>query len=285
MMNRNELPGSVVTDKLLTDIDRERNDPDKGLQARNLRAARLYAILKGMGYSGVHIGGHNIKYDQVMDIILQGEALASQWTSLIRHFDYPLPDGFYYYERDPDTGLNREKPVERRHRPDESGGEGAYLFARFIHQLLYEPGKNLYGMMKILCNKVQGSGMEGVFHRLEHLVKVALFDCRDCGDCALIDVAYLCPMSQCPKNQRNGSCGGSFQGWCEVYPGKRRCIYVRAYDRLQRHGGEGQLEEDITPPCNWDLYQSSSWINYYLGKDHASRRQDAESAAHQSRGE
>jgi len=94
MMNRNDLPGSVVTDKLLADIDGERNDPDKGEKARILRAARLYAILKGMGYSGVHIGGHNVKYEQVEEIIRQGEALTSQWTSLIKHFDYPIDGGF-----------------------------------------------------------------------------------------------------------------------------------------------------------------------------------------------
>ena len=74
MMNNNELPGSVVTDKLLAELDKERSDSDKGEGARILRAARMYAILKGMGYSGVHIGGHNIKYEQVEKIISQGEA-------------------------------------------------------------------------------------------------------------------------------------------------------------------------------------------------------------------
>ena len=115
MMNRNELPGSVVTDKLLAELDRERNDPDKGEGARILRAARMYAIMKGMGFSGVHIGGHNIKYEQVQEIIRQGEALTSQWTDLIRHFDYSIPGGFYYFEHDPNTGLNREKPTKRSH--------------------------------------------------------------------------------------------------------------------------------------------------------------------------
>jgi len=105
MMNRNDLPGSVVTDELLARIDQERNDPDKGESARILRAARLYAILKGMGYSGVHIGGHNIKYEQVEQIISQGEALVAQWPDLIKYFDYPIPDGFYYYERDVGNGF------------------------------------------------------------------------------------------------------------------------------------------------------------------------------------
>jgi len=272
MMNRNDLPGSVVTDKLLADLDRERNDPDKGQGARILRAARMYAILKGMGFSGVHIGGHNIKYEQVDAIIDMGESLTSQWKDLVQYFDYPIDDGFYYYEKDPETGLNREVPVKPVDQLSDVKIGCSYGFSRFFHRLMYEPGKNLYGFMKRLCGKVQGTKMGGPFHKMEHLTKVALFDCRDCGDCALIDVAYLCPMSQCPKNQRNGACGGSYKGWCEVYPGKRHCIYVRAYARLKKYGEEGQLSREIVPPCNWDLYQTSSWINYYQGKDHTSQK-------------
>ena len=271
MMNRNDLPGSVVTDKLLVELEREQNDPDKGVNARFLRAARMYAILKGMGFNGVHIGGHNIKYEQVEEIIHQGEALVPQWADLIRHFDYPIPGGFYYFERDPETGLNSEKATERQNEPPDAGLECSYGFSRAVHNILLEPGKNLYGIMKSICRTIEGTKMEGIFHKLEHLTKVVLYDCRDCGDCALIDLAYVCPMSQCPKNQRNGACGGSFEGWCEVYPGKKKCIYVRAYARLKKNREEKQLEKDIVPPCNWDLYQSSSWINYYLGKDHTSK--------------
>lgn len=272
MMNRNDLPGSVVTDKLLADLDRERNDPDKGQGARILRAARMYAILKGMGFNGVHIGGHNIKYEQVDAIIDMGESLTSQWKDLVRYFDYPIDGGFYYYEKDPEGGLNREVPVKLVDQLSDVKIGCSYGFSRFFHQLMYEPGRNLYGFMKRLCSKVQGTKMEGPFHKMEHLTKVTLFDCRDCGDCALIDVAYLCPMSQCPKNQRNGACGGSYKGWCEVYPEKRHCIYVRAYARLKKHGEERELSREIVPPCNWDLYQTSSWINYYQGKDHTSQK-------------
>ena len=272
MMNRNDLPGSVVTDKLLAQLDRERNDPDKGEGARILRAARMYAVLKGMGYSGVHIGGHNIKYEQVLEIIRQGETLASQWTDFVRHFDYPIPGGFYYFEHDANTGLNLETLTKRQSRPLDVEIECSYGFSRFFHELMFEPKKKLYSVMKGFSGKVAGTKMESIFHKLEHLTKVLLFDCKDCGDCALIDVAYLCPMSQCPKNQRNGACGGSFEGWCEVYPGKKRCVYVRAYARLKKHGEEAQLEEGVVPPCNWDLYQTSSWINFYLGKDHTSKK-------------
>lgn len=275
MMNRNDLPGSVVTDKLLVELDRERNDPDKGEGARILRAARLYAVLKGMGFAGVHIGGHNIKYEQVKEIIRQGEALVPQWPDLVLYFDYPIPGGFYYYECDPETGLNRETPVKRQDRPLDAAIESTYGFSRLFHKLMFEPEKKLYGAMKNLCRIVEGSKVEGLFHKLEHWTKVVLFDCKDCGDCALIDLAYLCPMSQCPKNERNGACGGSFEGWCEVYPGKKKCVYVRAYARLKKRREEKQLEKCCVPPCNWDLYQTSSWINFYLGKDHTSKRQSS----------
>ena len=276
MMNRNELPGSVVSDKLLAEIDQERNAPDKGTGARMLRAARLYAIMKGMGFSGVHIGGHNIKYEQVEEIIARGEELVAQWPELFRYFDYPLENGFYYYERDPATGLNKEHPVERSTRPPAAKVEGIYGVSNFVHHVMFEPGEKCYGFMQWLCGKAAGGQGEAVLHKMEHLTKVILYDCRDCGDCALIDLAYVCPMSQCPKKQRNGACGGSFQGWCEVYPGQRLCAYVRAYARLKSKGKESQLEENILPPCNWDLYRTSSWINFYLGKDHHAKKQEVQ---------
>ncbi len=273
MMNRNELPGSVVTDKLLAEIDRERTAPDKGVAARILRAARLYAILKGMGYDGVHIGGHNVRYEQVLEIIEQGEALIPRWRELVRYFDDPISGGFYYYECDPETGLNQDIPTKRSSSvPDVPIGIN-YSLSLFLHWLMFEPGKRFYNLMRGFYRRVAGTKLDRPFHKLEHLTKVVLFDCKDCGDCALIDTAYLCPMSQCPKNQRNGACGGSFQGWCEVHPGKRRCIYVRAYARLKARGQESQLEASSVSPCNWDLYQTSSWQNYYLGKDHTGKKQ------------
>lgn len=274
MMNRNELPGSVVTDKLLAELDRERGDSDKGEGARVLRAARMYAILKGMGFSGVHIGGHNIQYQQVERIISQGEELIPSWPDLVKYLDYSIPNGFYYFERDSVTGLNKATPVQRRNRPLEAKVEYTYSFSKFFHKLMFMPGKNFYSFMKKVSGKLVGTKLEILFHKLEQLIKVIIFDCKDCGDCALIDVAYICPMSQCPKNQRNGACGGSFEGWCEVYPGKKQCIYVRAYARLKEKREEAQLGDNIVPPCNWDLYQSSSWINFYLGKDHTSKNQN-----------
>jgi methylenetetrahydrofolate reductase (NADPH) len=111
-----------------------------------------------------------------------------------------------------------------------------------------------------------------VFDSLEYWNKAVLYGCMNCGDCALFDVAYLCPVSQCPKNQRNAPCGGSFEGWCEVYPHEKKCIWVRAYLRLKAKHREDTIGDYLVPPCNWELWQTSSWINYFLGRDHVSKR-------------
>jgi methylenetetrahydrofolate reductase (NADPH) len=50
-MNANQVPGCVVTDALLARLDEERKAQDKGRRARLERAAKMYALAKGMGYA------------------------------------------------------------------------------------------------------------------------------------------------------------------------------------------------------------------------------------------
>ena len=47
--------------------------------------------------------------------------------------------------------------------------------------------------------------------------KKPVFGCQACGNCVLGLMEYVCPMT-CPKNMRNGPCGGTFNGQCEVIP-------------------------------------------------------------------
>jgi methylenetetrahydrofolate reductase (NADPH) len=126
--------------------------------------------------------------------------------------------------------------------------------------------------MSGVARAIDGSRLEHLFTRLEHIGKQVTNECLHCGDCALFDVAYLCPMSQCPKGQRNGPCGGSYEGWCEVYPDERQCVYVRAYDRLKHYGEEAEIGERQAPPADWELWRTSSWLNYYMGRDHTAKR-------------
>lgn len=270
IMNTNQIPGCVVTDKMVSELEEESKAKDKGKSARLLRAAKMYALAKGMGYAGAHIGGHNISYETVEYIVNKGEELSGKWQTLVAEFDYPQENGFYYFEKDPVTGLNLKKPAVATLK---KSSPPMYRFSRLAHTLLFNPKSRLFGMLQPFAKFMDSSpARKSSFGYFEHLAKVALFGCMNCGDCALTDVAYLCPMSQCPKNQRNGPCGGSYDGWCEVYPDERKCVWVRAYERLKAYGEQEKMGAYIVPPCNWELYETPSWLNLYMGRDHTAIR-------------
>ena len=104
------------------------------------------------------------------------------------------------------------------------------------------------------------------FHALEQAVKVPLYQCRDCGDCSLPDIAYVCPESVCAKNQRNGPCGGTLDGICEVYDSE--CIWSQAYERLKAYGEEEAMLEGPVVVKDNALDRTSAWANALLGRDH-----------------
>lgn len=111
----------------------------------------------------------------------------------------------------------------------------------------------------------KGSDRYRVFTSLEDRSKSALFGCRMCGQCALPSTAYACPMT-CPKQLRNGPCGGvSRTGACEVYP-DRRCVWVMAYERADETGHVDDLTR-LQRPVDHRRWGQSSWVNYWSGRD------------------
>lgn len=109
-----------------------------------------------------------------------------------------------------------------------------------------------------------GGWLERFFIGAEKMSKGAIFDCRMCGQCVLHSTGMTCPMT-CPKNLRNGPCGGvRLDGHCEVIP-EMPCVWVQAWERskeMPRHGSE-MLK--VLPPLNRRLEGSSAWINDFTG--------------------
>jgi methylenetetrahydrofolate reductase (NADPH) len=269
VMNRKAIPGCVVTDELFRKYEEESTSPDKGKGERLLRAAKLIAILRGIGYDGAHIGGPNLKYEDIEWVILKSEELFKEWPSLVQEFNYPQQDGFYLFEKDSATGLNTDALSAHK---SHAGKSLAYRIMRIFHNYVFGKEAPLYGTACAFYQAIEGTRLEGFFGDVEYLVKFITSRCRKCGDCTLPELAFLCPQSQCAKFLLNGQCGGSVEGWCEVFPGKRKCIYVRAYDRLKPYGEEESLKGEYIRPRNWELDQSSSWANYFLGRDHAATK-------------
>ncbi|MEN6520444.1 MAG: methylenetetrahydrofolate reductase C-terminal domain-containing protein [Armatimonadota bacterium] len=107
----------------------------------------------------------------------------------------------------------------------------------------------------------------------ENVVKKPIFKCHDCGQCVLGYTAFTCPM-RCPKQMRNGPCGGTREnGRCEVYP-DRNCIWWMIYQRAKRMGRLKKLKR-IQKPVDRRFEHTSAWLNVFAGKiDPPSWRKD-----------
>ena len=100
----------------------------------------------------------------------------------------------------------------------------------------------------------------------EEVVKGYLFNCQMCGQCILHSTGMTCPMN-CPKNLRNGPCGGVRpNGHCEVIP-EIMCVWVQAWERSQTMPTYGDEIMGLQPPVNRSLQGSSAWINLFEGID------------------
>jgi methylenetetrahydrofolate reductase (NADPH) len=89
-----------------------------------------------------------------------------------------------------------------------------------------------------------------------------------CGDCVLYACGFLCYQSGCPKKMANGPCGGSINGYCEVFPDKKLCFWVRVYKQMKGVSQHVTFSAPPIPARGSQLNKTSSWINFFLGKDH-----------------
>jgi methylenetetrahydrofolate reductase (NADPH) len=264
-----KIPGVTVTGDLLALVEKQAASPDRGRAFFLEFAARQCAIARGLGYRGIYLGGHLRleDYDQIFRML---DAFApGDWREFAREIGFSQPGEFYYFEPEPNTGLcstqiNREYLRSKQQPPAASL---AYKANRQIHRLAFEEGSAGFRAGRALYQIVEPSlKLSRALHGAEHALKTVSFDCRDCGDCSLPETAYLCPESQCAKNQRNGPCGGTRQGRCEV--GDKECIWARAYDRLKAYGEEESMLEGPVVYRNGALKGTSAWANAFLGRDH-----------------
>lgn len=273
MMNRGAIPGAVVTDEFLKDLEAEKKEFENNKERQLLRAAKLFAVLKGIGYDGVTIAGHGISYQDIKFVLDKGEEFQSSWQELIKEFNYPEKNGFYFFEKDQKTGLNTKTPVDRSKTGEKSTSLFYWSF-NMVHRLALSEQAPLYPMIKWFAKKIDKSFLKKPFTYAEYYTKTITNECKFCGDCVMHELAFQCPMSQCAKHQRNGACGGGKDGWCEVYPGEKRCIYVNMYEKLKHDGKEYIMNNRYAPPADWNLYQTSSWLNFFNERDYNHRKDD-----------
>ncbi len=247
-----ELAGCTIAPALLTAVRKESGAPDGGRAAALERTAQLIAVLRGLGYAGAYLVGLTRRPREVAELLARADALTPHHKAAAKALALGRRDGFFLHE---------PGGPERRW----------WRFSTARHHLLSvashwapSPGTRLHRLCRRAAVAIdRRPGLVTLTRTVEQAVKIPAFGCKECGNCVLSYTEYVCPMT-CPKDQRNGACGGSTDGWCEVE--RKPCVWIEVYEHARR----GRRLDGLTtfvPPPDRSLQGTSSWLNYFLGRD------------------
>jgi methylenetetrahydrofolate reductase (NADPH) len=275
LFHSGKLAGCVVTDGLLEQVEKYAAGPDKGRAYFQELAAKQLAVFKGLGFAAGYLGGIS-KAETFGRIIELAEGYPpDDWRQFIREIQFSQPGEFFLFEHDPQTGLSAPDCINREYlksldRPPRSKEVTlGYRISRAVHELAFARGKNLYGLLRWVFRRWDRKPglLSRLSYWLEREAKHLGYGCKDCGDCSLPDCAYLCPNAACSKHSRNGPCGGSAGGRCEL--DDKDCFWARVYERLKYYGQSQTMFDGPIVIYDARLKNTSAWANTYLDRDHS----------------
>jgi len=127
-----------------------------------------------------------------------------------------------------------------------------------LFERLYDAFADVLLRLDWLWRRIGYGRVEKPMLPVEKAVKGFLFDCRMCGRCILSSTGMSCPMN-CPKNLRNGPCGGvRANGNCEIEP-DMPCVWVEAWKGSQQMQHGFQMHA-VQPPIDHSLRGTSAWL-------------------------
>lgn len=276
LFHSGKLAGCVVSDELLALCQKQAASPDKGRKFFQELAAKQLAVFKGLGFAAGYLGGI-AKAEAFGAVIDLAESFGeNDWRDFLPEICFSQPDEFFLFQHDPKTGMsdpsriNPEYLASLARPPRPRDVTLGYRISRGVHELAFTRGKHLYGLMSRIFAWLYKDDPPGFLGRmaywLEREAKHLGYACEDCGDCSLPDCAYLCPNAACSKGSRNGPCGGSADGRCEL--GDKECFWAQVYQRLKYYGEAERLAQGPIVFYNAGLKHTSSWANTYLDRDH-----------------
>ncbi len=270
LFHDHKIPGIVVTPELLRLCLDHSHSADNGKMFFYEFAAKQIAIYRNLGYRGAYLGG---AYDyKAIETILEIERSYGKddWKKFCEEINFSRPGEYYIYGSDSASHDEKSGKTHRAFAAKCRQSDLMYRLSRWTHKLVFTRGSLLGKWGAGICRNSKHPDQGPLpLRTAERLSKAVLFRCKDCGDCSLPDIAFLCPESQCAKNQRNGPCGGTLDGRCEV-AGYGNCIWLRAYGRIRNNGSGTDTMLDHAPVVqNQGLRGTSSWANFWLGRDHS----------------
>ncbi len=268
LMNSGQVPGAIVTSHLMEQVSAEWKDRVSGRKASVERAARLAAVLKGIGFSGIHIGGIHSSFDPAARLIDRFAEIEGRWREFLPEFGDSPKDGFYAF-----PGMENQEGSNAFGKIRAKPGlldTAKHAILKKLHSTGFRADAPLGPLFRNLSRQFDKTRAgRRLVYLAEDFPKKLILGCRQCGDCAIEHLAFLCPESGCPKHMRNGACGGSRNGFCEINK-DRLCVWYRAWRRFSSSEETGRMAEGLIPPRMWELDGTSSWLNFHLGRDHHS---------------
>ena len=197
------------------------------------------------------------------------EEIEGDWREYFGEFNFSQKKGFYAFAEQLDDD-DSEPRYQLSSYPLATKDTVHFRFLEAIHRYFFNLESPLAPFLETFSRTLDRHQSGRLLASLiEGPAKKLLLDCRKCGDCGIQHVAFLCPESKCPKHIRNGACGGSKDGGCEVYP-DRKCVWFAAYQRWASVNRVDEMTEGCVPPRMWELDNTPSWLNFYLKRDHQS---------------
>jgi hypothetical protein len=130
----------------------------------------------------------------------------------------------------------------------------------------YKGFEGVLNKLHPLFSRIGYQRLERPVAAVERQVKGLLFDCNMCGRCVLSSTGMSCPMN-CPKQLRNGPCGGvRANGTCEVKP-EMRCVWVEAWRGAESMPGGLDAIQQLQPPVDRRLEGTSAWLRVVREKN------------------
>lgn len=128
---------------------------------------------------------------------------------------------------------------------------------------IYRAFRALLHALRPLGDLLGAERVQRSLTRVEAVVKGFLFDCRMCGRCALASSGMSCPMN-CPKQVRNGPCGGVRPDGCCELRSDTRCVWVEGWQGSLLMSEGGLLVAPV-PPVEHSEAGTSSWLRVIRG--------------------
>ena len=130
--------------------------------------------------------------------------------------------------------------------------------ARWL-KAVYTGIESVLQMVQPLIKLIGYERLDKPFVAVEEVAKGFLLDSQSCGQCIVGFTGMSCPMN-CPKQMRNGPCGGVRSGGkCEVNP-EMNCVWVMAWEGNKRFRGDEYPIQVVQPPVDFRLQGTSAWL-------------------------